>query len=246
MVACLAPLATAHDWRTTLTADDFELGINKDPVTPVAGENVSFVAVMYHDNDSFEDQQTMQGSVVNATALITITTPSGQKTTKHATIPGDDPHFHFSHRFTESGDHTVQVQLAEKHGENSTDEHGHREVHDNSEQTTYHEIPPFNVPITVEEPNVAVKTSIAAEAVEQVQDDTAKTRSAVAEYEETLKDHQEILKSLQSTVNDQGATLARLKEKLEEQNSMIAFQRWTILASLLIILSVFIRDLTQG
>lgn len=126
VLGLVAVPVAAHNWQTTVTNGEYELGLNSNPRHPVAGIQTDFVARITDTNVEQGDDHRLNGGVVNKTVTVMFTAPDGTMVHEEVHISADNPHFHFSHVFLQSGvyDITISVPID---GETVTFE-VHREV----------------------------------------------------------------------------------------------------------------------
>lgn len=109
LIGGVAP-AAAHDWQTTVTQGEMELGISSSPGTPVAGMQAEFSGRIL-DNGSVEGEENRLswGGVTNKEVAVHINGPEGIHDHVTAEVPEDDAHFHFAYTFPEEGTYTITV-----------------------------------------------------------------------------------------------------------------------------------------
>lgn len=101
---------TAHDWQTTVTTGEMELGLSTTPEEPLAGMSTEFSARI-KDTGSYEGEanRTSWGGVTNQAVEVHIKGPNGIHDHIATHIPEDGAHFHFAYTFPEAGTYTITV-----------------------------------------------------------------------------------------------------------------------------------------
>lgn len=106
-----AGLVAGHSWQTTVTQGDMELGVNTNPVSPVAGlETEVSGSITDTDSDGEAPNRTEWGGVVDKEIEVHINGPNDIHDHTEVEIPEDDSHFHFAYQFPDEGLYTLTFE----------------------------------------------------------------------------------------------------------------------------------------